>query len=461
MSENTNPKCHAIRFSLNGPIRTGISLDTRALIGNDSRRILSKLKNKLELSGAGWTVYAPKRDILDISIETRRESIVKPPYLAKFSFDKSEAVTMQETIRASVDEQIASFLESALLKTLHLRFFSFEYATFYAEFNIKGEDHNLDFNLLRGNIEALSHGRVIGLFKQLFSVQIEVFRSAVQEVEATEEDLKLKGQDLPEEETQHLGDGAIPRWAHRIYGLQFEDVEGVKNSSGKIEELIYTSSNTELEDLYSRERASIYVASGNSALLSTDADAELAWKNLNEIVEFQNAFFAKAEDLDEDLLRLVNEISLDKLRVRRDRKQMKKMDSYANKIVDTREEVLIFKNDVSDYEGHLDPDTKKIWTGLWKQWDTGSKFDQIERQVDIMDGLYDRIITLLNQNQTRRLGTFALIFTLISGLAALVDSCGFMQGDTLTASSLDITNSVVVVFLVLILVFIFWSITKR
>lgn len=462
MAENTNPKCHAIRFSLNGPIQTGISLDTRALIGNDSRRILSKLKNKLEPSGAGWTVYEPKRDILDISIETRRESIVKPPYLAIFSFDKSEVVTIQETISTYIDKpEITSFLESTLLKTLHLRFFSFEYATFYAEFNIKGENHNLDFNLLRENVEALSHDRVIVLFKQLFSARIEVFRSAVQEVEITEENLKLKGQDLPEQETQHLGDGAIPRWAHRIYGLQFEDVEGIKNSSSKIEELIYTSSNTELEDLYSRERASIYVASGNSALLSTGPDAELAWKNLNEIVEFQNAFFAKAEDLDEDLLRLVNEISLDKLRVRRDRKQIKKMDSYANKIVDTREEVLIFKNDVSDYEGHLDPDTKKIWTGLWKQWDTGSKFEQIERQVDIMDGLYDRIITLLNQNQTRRLGTFALIFTLISGLAALVDNCSFMQGDTLTASSLDITNSVVVVVLILILVFIFWSITKR
>ena len=460
MAENTT--CHGIRFSLNGPIRTGISLDTRALIGNSATRILLKLKDILELTGEGWTVYLPESQILDISIENRRESIVKPPYLAKFSFDKSEVASMQEAIRASIDAtQTAFFLASTLLKTLHLRFFSFEYATFYAEFDIKGENHNPDFNSLRQNVEALSHDDVIGLFKQLFSRSIEQFRSAVHEVELTEENLRLKGQDPSEQETKDSEDNAIPRWAHRIFGLQFEHIQGVKKSSGKIEDLIYTSSDTELEDLYPRDGASIYVSSGNSALFSTDRDAKSAWENLNEMVEFQNAFFAKAEDLDEELLRLVNEISLEKLRVRRDRKQVKKMDSYAIKIVDKREEVLIFKNDVRDYEGHLDPDTKKIWTGLWKQWDTGSKFEQIERQVDIMGGLYDRIITLLNQNQTRRLGIFALIFTLISGLSAFVDSCSFMQGDTLSASSLDITNSVVIGFLIVVLVYIFWRIMRR
>ena len=463
MAENTNPKCKAIRFSLSGPIRTGIFLDTRRLIGDEAGTILSGLKNKLKLSGTGWTVYAHESHILDISIETRRESIVKPPYLAKISFNKSEVKSMQETIRTSIgNSQIASFFESILLKTLHLRFFSFGYATFYAEFNIKEENHNLNFNLLRQNVEALSHDRVIGLFKQLFLGRIEEFRSVAREIEnITEEKVKLKGKDQPKQETKDSGDSALPRWAHRIFGLQFDDVDGVKKSSSRIGELIYTSSDTELEDLYPRDGASIYVASGNSALFSIDTDAELAWKNLNEIVEFQNAFFARAEDLDEHLLRLVNRISLDKMRVRQNRKLFKAMDLYALDIVDTREEVLIFKNDVSDYVGHLDPDTKKIWIGLWKQWETGSKFDQIESQIDIMGGLYDRIITLLNQNQTKRLGTFAIMFTIISGLSAFVDTCSFMRGTTLSASSIDITNTVVVVLLILILVFIFWRIMRR
>ena len=402
-----NPMCKTIRFSLNGPIRTGISLDTRALIGKDARSILSNLNNKLVLPGTGWTVYAHESHDMDISIETRRESIVKPPYLAKFSFDKSEIASMQEKIRTPNDKpQIASFLEKTLLKTLHLRFFSFEYATFYAEFNIKGENHNLDFNMLRQYVEELSHGQIIGQFKQLFSERIEQFRSVAQEVEKTEEKLKLKSQDEPELEAKNSEHSPIPRWAHRIYGIQFEDIEGITESSGKIEDLIYTSSDTELEDLYPRDGASIYVASGNSALLTTEVDAESAWENLNEIVEFQNVFFAKAEDLDEELLRLVNEISLEKVRARRDRKRRNKLDDYAIKIVDTREEVLIFKNDVSDYEGHLDPDSKKIWTGLWKQWETGSKFDQIERQIDILGGLYDRIYNAIEPKSDETSGCF-------------------------------------------------------
>ena len=461
MPENTYPKCRAIRFSLNGPVRTDIPLDTRALIGKDAEQILLKLEDNLEPYGTGWSVYSREARDVDISVDTRRESMVKPPYLATFTFDESGVTTMEETLRTANDPQLTSLLDSSSLKTLHLRFFSFEYATFSAEFNKKGENHALDYNLLRENVEALSQDEILPLFGPLFSPLIEQFRSAVHEVELSEENLRLKGQEPSEQETKASESRAIPRWAHRIFGLQFEDIEGVREASGRIEELIYTSSDTELEDLYPRDGASIYVASGNSALLSISADFKSAWENVNEIVEFQNAFFAKAEDLDEYLLRLVNRISLDKVRARKDRKLLKKIDSYATEIVDKREGVFIFKGDVSDYEGHLDPDSKKIWTGLWKQWNTGSKFDQIERQVDIMGGLYDRIITLLNQNQTKRLGIFALIFTLISGLSAFVDSCSFMRGDTLSASSLDITNSVVVVFLILILVFIFWLIMRR
>ena len=476
MADNTNSVCKAIRFSLNGPIRTGIYLDTRRLIGDGAEDILTELKGKLTSLGPGWTVYAPRSNGLDISIETRRESIVKPPYLAKYSFDAHEFAFIGQALRESIsDSQSASFIENILLKTLHLRFFSFGYATFYAEFGLIEENHNLSLKSLRTNVEPLSREEVIGHFKHLFFEQIEKFRSVAGAVEEKlPENVKWKGKDQPEQAMKHSGDGALPRWAHRIYGLQCGDNDGVEEASRGIEDLIYTSSDTELKNLYPREGASIYVSSGNSALFSIDPEAEsarknaneipdveLAWKNLNEIVEFQNAFFARAEDLDEYLLYLVNRISLDKMRVRQNRKLFKAMDSYAIDIVDTREEVLIFKNDVSDYEGHLDPDSKKIWAGLWEQWDTGGKFNHIERQIDIMGGLYDRIVTLLNQNQTKRLSTFALIFTLLSGLAAFVDTCSFMRSPSLLASSIDVTNTVLVVALILLLVFIFWRIMRR
>lgn len=476
MAENTNPMCKAIRFSLNGPIRTGVYLDTRRLIGDGAEDILTELKRKLMSFGHGWTVYAPRSSGLDISIETRREKIVKPPYLAKYSFDEDEVASIRQAMRGSTSvSQPASFTKNILLKTLHLTFFSFGYATFCAEFRLIEGDHNLSLINIRLNVESLSREEVIELFKLSFSEQIEKFRLAAGVIEEKLlENVKRIGEDqFGQGRVKHSGD-ALPRWAHRIYGLQFENDNGVKEASSRIDELIYTSSDTELENLYPREGVSIYVSSGNSALFFADPnteagrkntneipDVELAWQNLNEVVEFQNAFFARAEDLDEHLLLLVNRISLDKMRVRQNRKLFKAMDSYATDIVDTREEVLIFKNDVSDYEGHLDPDSKKIWAGLWKQWDTGGKFNQIERQIDIMGGLYDRIITLLNQNQTRRLGTFALIFTLISGLAAFLDTCSFMRGAPVSVSSIDATNAVVVVGLILVLVYIFWRIMKR
>ncbi len=463
MAETSNPMSKVIRFSLNGPIRTGIFLDTRRLIGEEAGRILLQLNDQLEPLIPNWSVYSDNNYGLEINVETRREGIVKPPYLAIASFDKDEAAPIERNIRKSLsNSQVPALLESISLTAIHIRFFYFGYATFCAKFRLSGKYHDLSLDNLRRGVETLSRDEVIRHFEELFIQRIEEFRSAARAVKGDKgESVEWKGEGQPKVRNEQDGASAKPRWVHRIYGLQFEDADAVVKSSSRIEDLIFTSSNTELENLYSRSGAYIYVSSGNSALFSVDTKADLPWQNLNEMVEFQNAFFARAEDLDEHLLRLVNRISLDKERVRHNRKLMREMDSYATDIVDSREEVLIFKNDVSDYEGHLDPDAKKIWTGLWDQWDTGRKFDQIERQVDITGGLYDRIITLLHQNQTKRLSSFALLFTLISGLSAFVDTCSFTQGTPLSTSSMDMTNTIVIILVILVLAFIFWLIMRR
>ena len=42
----------------------------------------------------------------------------------------------------------------------------------------------------------------------------------------------------------------LPRWVHRVYGLQFKDKVTFDNWSNRIEELIFTASGADLKDLH-------------------------------------------------------------------------------------------------------------------------------------------------------------------------------------------------------------------
>ena len=463
MGSDSVPEISFVRFSLSGPIRTGVIHDTRRLIADESGEILSKLDCLLKPLGCGWEVYVRNDQLLEISVDTRRESMVKLPYLAMFSFSQKEILSVEEKILAKQKAHPSySLLDGVHLASLQIRFFSFGYAIFCADFYMWLQEQHPSLKTIRKGVEAFSREEIVELFKDIFAEKIREFQEASESIRFDDvlPVVETAEKQLEQNKDTNIGLG-LPRWVHRVYGLQFKDKITFDNWSNRIEELIFTASGADLKDLHPRDGTSVFVASGNSALLSTDSDSNIAWSNLREMVEFQNAFFARAEDLDERLMRLVNKISLDKERARSDRSLMKEMDSYAVDIVDSREEFLIFKNDVEDYHGHLDPDAKKIWTGLWHQWETGKKFDQIEEQVDIMGGLYDRIITLLNQDQAKRLSSFALAFTLIAGLSALVDSLTFMQMKTISLSTFVTTNTTIIISVVLILAYIFWRIMKR
>ena len=83
--------------------------------------------------------------------------------------------------------------------------------------------------------------------------------------------------------------------------------------------------------------------------------------------------------------------------------------------------------------------------------------------MDIMSGLYDRIITLLNQDQAKRLSSFALAFTLYCWFVCVSRFFNLyaMQMKAISLSTFVTTNTTIIIFVVLILAYIFWRIMKR
>ena len=471
MNNQRYPRIVDFRFALNGPIRTEVNLDTRRLIGDEAIAILQRLKASLEPMDPSWKVFEPPKNPLEITAVTREERMVKPPHIAEVTFAESDLSdlfdyfsSVEVRLPDRANARLEEFFEKNGIKltSMHLRMFSFGYATFRAEFDAISPEDTLTLNEIRRWIEPLGTVDFGGDVRELVRGRIRQFGEVVYSVQAVgRKEIDERQDPIPSVTANTMVTTGVPRWVHRVFGIRFGSGDDLRLAAKNIGELIFTASWDDLEDLFPRPDISICVSSGNSALMSTDNSDDEPWKRLNDVVEDQNAFFAKAEDLDEKLMCLINQISLDKERVRGNRKLIKEMDNYAIDIVDSREEVLIFRNDVDDYEGHLSPDGKRIWGGLWTQWKTGKKFAQIEKQVDIMGGLYDRIVTLLNQDQTKRLGSFALVFTLISGLSAFVDACSFTRQESVATSTFDLTNTAVVIVVILVLAFIFWRIIRR
>ena len=365
MDDPKSLKCTALRFALSGPIRTDISLDTRQLLGDDGESILTQLNQPLKSSDSRWTVYSRDDSALDIDVENRRERIVKPPYLAKISFDREKSSEYEDIFLPPESNQSSSkLIRNAFFTGLHLHMFAFGYATFRADFKIGDWDENLTLKNFREWVEPLSKGDVVKYLEIPFGRIILQFKDAVESINARLSHRSiLKRTTSGRIDVKSSASTSMPLWVHRVYGLRFCGEAEREQAMHNVEDLLFTSSGIELEDLFPRSNISIYVASGNSAFLSTIADDEDPWKRLNDVIEVQNAYFAKADDFDERLMVLVNQISLDKERARGDRKLVKEVDNYAIDIVDSREEVLIFRNDIEDYEGHLDPDRKKVGRG--------------------------------------------------------------------------------------------------
>ena len=143
----------------------------------------------------------------------------------------------------------------------------------------------------------------------------------------------------------------------------------------------------------------------------------------------QNAFFAAAEDLEDDLFLMTSNVSLGKDRIsektgllrRKKSQENKGIDDFSRDIVVLLEEGILFKSAFLDYGNHLNPQETEIWKRLGKRWGTEDKFAHIDEKSDSLRVVYDRIITIIDQKKSEFLNKFALGFTLMGGISVVVD----------------------------------------
>jgi len=427
------PEDVRIRFALNGPIRTNLFLDPRKLIDQKRReRLFPELEKNLGRDGKWQWACCPdgqRTSGLDRDTDTRRGTTIKPPYVVESLItDEDYLEEIKQTLLKQAGESVTEKIGEVSLQKIRVHFFDFGYATFWADFHLSRKPaSHLTLDGLREGIEALAGNiKEIGPIFDLMRVQLE---SAASLPDHEDGDL-IKG---PTSEKIRMKDTGVT-WVHRVFGLQFSDPGALSEACDNISDLIFTSSQEDLHrDRESvHEHSHIYVSTGNSASLFSGADEEGAWcsfSTLSEMIQMQNAFFAAAEDLEDDLFLMTSNVSLGKDRIsektgllrRKKSQENKGIDDFSRDIVVLLEEGILFKSAFLDYGNHLNPQETEIWKRLGKRWGTEDKFAHIDEKSDSLRVVYDRIITIIDQKKSEFLNKFALGFTLMGGISVVVD----------------------------------------
>jgi len=425
------PEDTIIRFSMNGPIRTNLFLDPRKLIDPESRRrLLPDLESNLARNGKWrWACcFGEQRESgLDRATDTRRGTTIKPPYVVEALVeDKGCLKEIERDLLARAGKrgaESAGMIQKISLQSMSVRFFDFGYATFLADFDLhRLPTANLTLGSLREGVEILADG--INAVWPIFECMISQLG-------------KASGEDLIKQSTSDKirVKSAGVAWVHRVFGLQFSDAGRLAEACGRVGDLILTSSQESLDSEREsmQENSHIYVSTGNSAALFCGATGENPWESfftLSEMIQMQNAFFAAAEDLEDDLFLMTSDVSLNKDMITRNSgiRHMEKeiIDEFSRSIVVLLEEGILFKSAFLDYGNHLNPREVKIWKRIWERWGTKEKFDHIDEKSDALRVIYDRIITIIDQDKAKFLNRFALWFTLAGGVSAMIDVISFI-----------------------------------
>ncbi|MFN7113840.1 MAG: hypothetical protein ACK4PK_05715 [Alphaproteobacteria bacterium] len=421
----------------NGPMRSGLVLDSRALLtqgyGPFQQSLLSTLRELF--SGEWYAPDAPLRDSgMKIDIDTKRGATLIPEFFAgrRLAGEALVDVLAEYGLEAEIYPRDGGRAQKEdgyfTLSALDIRMYDLGYGAAMFEGTVTAA-RDLTLPMYRDLCERISS--VLNDYQGLFSGMFEKVAKAVPQ------DLALfnfhDGQQKEEfwRRVSFGHDIGTLFWVHRLFVVECSggnEFSALKDASRA---LVYSEQADKLEDVSILSDAAFYPGSGNSAVVYMRGGAgEPEAAVLANMVRVQNVFYVTAEDIDRDLFFLANELDR-----RKHTQDMRLLERQSRIIVEYQSKISLFISVYDDFDNHLDPQSLKVWHALETAWATRDRFRNLESKLDMIEKIYRRIMESLSHLYDKRLGTFVLAFTLISTLSVIVDTVDFTQGEDLSAPS--------------------------
>lgn len=204
-------------------------------------------------------------------------------------------------------------------------------------------------------------------------------------------------------------------WVHRLFAVPCKHQVDLIRMKTEARALVYSSRTDVMEDMSLRPDMAVFPGHGNSCVVYTEGVTP-AWNaaRLRATVRAKNVFYAALEDLDRDLFYLNNEIG--QLSGAEDTRQL---EQYARYMSDCLVRVNFLKSVYDDYDNQLDPQSIEIWNLLRKAWIMDDMFRAIDQKVTMLDKAHSRTVQRIAALQSKKLGALIVAFIGIA-LSAIV-----------------------------------------
>lgn len=446
-------------MAYNGPMRSGLIIDSRSLLVRGYEAYQAELLGILNPGGKGpW--YGPvmqnRDNKMQIDVDTRRGRTIIPGYFIgrSLSGEALASLLKQQGLRQSVPDGDDRALFH--IASIDVRIYDMGYGSVTFKGEIEGL-RDLDVNEFREAAEKISSD---------FSDYRPLFLSTIQQVAQVVKPQYISlnfhgGRNMSEYwQSSNLGQGIGDLfWVHRLFVIECQNHQQFTRKRELCKALVNSEAPSSLEDMSINTHMAVYPGNGNSAVIyEKDKVKPLEVVALSSMVRAQNVFYVTAEDIDRDMFHLSNELDRKK-----HSKDMQLLERQSEIIIEYQSKVTFFKGVYDDYDNSLDPQGLKIWHALEKAWATRDRFENLNTKLELVEKIYNRIRENLNHLQNKRLGVFMLAFTLINTLQAVTGAVEFTQGGNLQFPS-AIRTTVLVLMSMFVTVFgliLLWDREKK
>jgi hypothetical protein len=450
-----------LEMHFNGPMRSGIVIDSQGLLNAGYHRFQKELAEKLrELYVGHWETpdFRGRKNNMSFDVDSFQGETIIPRFLISRIFEgedlknilnefhlphelmppelvrdnpqsPQEAEKVQEydpefdtgtpihEKRAGSRPEKRKATASFEIEKMDVVLYDYGYASCIVSGHVTAHK-DLTIQEYRSAVEQISSA--LPDYTELFQSTIAKVAKVIpkQFVVMNFHDSDAKKED--EEETQwqhttlrrHIGELF---WVHRLFSVPcMSQVDFIRQKT-EARALVYSSRTDVMDDVSLRPDMAVFPGHGNSCVVYT-AGITPGWNiaRLRATVRAKNVFYAALEDVDRDLFYLNNEIGQ-----KGAAEDIGFLERYARYMSDCITRVNFLKSVYDDYDNQLDPQSIEIWNLLRKAWIMDDMFSAIDQKVAMLDKAHGRTVQRIAALQSKKLGALIVAFIGIA-LSALV-----------------------------------------
>ncbi len=436
------------KISFNGPVRTGLFLQSKNFLINGYKEFQRDFVNTLSATapgiwGASNLAYYSNSD--ECQADTLRGEPIIPSYFVtrilkdNYLLDILDKHNLQSTIEAppfkrefspaEENREIGPSPATFLISSIEIRMNDFGYGCVIFSGAIKA-NRDLDiveFKELGANLAPLLN-TYYDIFRNTFET---VWKSIPKDVLLNTS--FIAGKNSRDSRKYYMG---LNRpIGHMIYVMRIleiacsSDEEFIEAKKEYIPAL-FSQDEKYVCDSSLDENMSIYTGYGNYVVIYQEQKVS-HWQRslLSRVMRVIDVFYVMFEEVTENLIYLNNSINLDDAAP-----NPKELEDKARMLVEYRAKSEFFRAIYDDYDNHTDPQSLKIWRDVEENWDTEDRLYALKNQLDLSGHIHDRLMSDLGSIHNRKVNAFILIFTVLGMIAFILNLIDFTQNsDEFTA----------------------------